>query len=248
MPAGKNFCRRPGTAPAVPNVLTANSCRSDSSGDPQPRTHEGRTGCRRRPSSRLCRRVPQQRYACWHGSPPTDATPRAATCKPIAWTRRRLLRLSARGFALGLLRSLLRRGLRLRFGSLRHTALLAIRDGDLRNSAVANRHAPAPDYYSTMIKTATPLNESWMARAGAVAAPRTGRARAACIAPPRACARRTRTETSSTFKKPCGTAVSGTQCNSHQVCSNCCVPTREQVATTRRCPFRTIPRPQKNFA
>jgi hypothetical protein len=32
-----------------------------------------------------------------------------------------------------------------------------------RNSAVANRHALHSDYYSTMRKTATPLNESWTA-------------------------------------------------------------------------------------
>src|SRR5262249_56477123 len=91
-----------------------------------------------------------------------------------AWTRRRLL-LPAR-FALGLLRSLLRRGLRLR--SFRHTALLAIRDGDLRNSAVANRHALHSDYYSTMRKTATPLNESWTGQSAALVAVPTAPTRA----------------------------------------------------------------------
>src|SRR5262249_50412995 len=89
--------------------------------------------------------------------PPPRSRPTRGNSRAGAWRRRRLL-LPAR-FALGLLRSLLRRGLRLR--SFRHTALLAIRDGDLRNSAVANRHALHSDYYSTMRKTATPLNESW---------------------------------------------------------------------------------------
>ena len=79
---------------------------------------------------------------------------------------RRTLLLLPRGFALGLPRGFLRRRLGLRFGSLRHTALLAIRDGDFRNSAVANRHALRSDYYSTMRKTATPLNESWMRSSG----------------------------------------------------------------------------------
>src|SRR5437763_135510 len=45
------------------------------------------------------------------------------------------------------------------------TALLAIRDGDFGTVQVANRHALHSDYYSTMRKTATPLNESWTARA-----------------------------------------------------------------------------------
>src|SRR6266581_696567 len=84
---------------------------------------------------------------------------------PIAWTRRRLL-LPARGFALGLLRSLLRRGLRLRFGSLRHNCPPSHKRWRFRNSAVANRHALRSDYYSTMRKTATPLNESWMRSSG----------------------------------------------------------------------------------
>lgn|GEM_PF-5333748 len=39
-----------------------------------------------------------------------------------------------------------------------------------RNSAVANRHALHSDYYSTMRKTATPLNEWWIAGALAVIA------------------------------------------------------------------------------
>ena len=98
---------------------------------------------------------------------------------PIAWTRRRLL-LPARGFALGLLRSLLRRGLRLRFGSLRHNCPPSHKRWRFRNSAVANRHALHSDYYSTMRKTATPLNKLWTAEAAAAiavrASPRSPRA------------------------------------------------------------------------
>ncbi len=46
-----------------------------------------------------------------------------------------------------------------------------------RNSAVANRHALHSDYYSTMRKTATPLNKLWTAEAAAAIAVRRLRAR-----------------------------------------------------------------------
>ena len=67
------------------------------------------------------------------------------------------------------------------------------RDGDLRNSAVANRHALHSDYYSTMRKTATPLNESWMtASRRHPGVRRIPRLRSATRAAARARARRTR--------------------------------------------------------
>jgi hypothetical protein len=49
-----------------------------------------------------------------------------------------------------------------------------------RNSAVANRHALHSDYYSTMRKTATPLNKLWTAEAAAAIAVRTVSALATC--------------------------------------------------------------------
>jgi hypothetical protein len=49
-----------------------------------------------------------------------------------------------------------------------------------RNSAVANRHALHSDYYSTMRKTATPLNKLWTAEAAAAIAVRGVSALATC--------------------------------------------------------------------
>ena len=68
-----------------------------------------------------------------------------------------MLLLPPSALALGLLRTLLRRRLRLRF--LRHAALLAMMRWRCRNSALANRRALHFDYYSTKEKTATPLKE-----------------------------------------------------------------------------------------
>ena len=61
-----------------------------------------------------------------------------------------------------------------------------------RNSAVANRHALHSDYYSTMRKTATPLNEWWIAGALAVIAAPAVRALATRNDPSDRCARSTR--------------------------------------------------------
>src|SRR5262249_37305639 len=160
-----------------------------------------------------------------------------------AWTRRRLL-LPAR-FALGLLRSLLRRGLRLR--SFRHTALLAIRDGDLRNSAVANRHALHSDYYSTMRKTATPLNESWTGQSAALVAVPTAPTRATHG---EGCAQRAidaSAQISSIRENRCAAMVFDT-CTALRRArgSDRASRYRHPAGTCRRRP-RRIFRPQKNF-
>ena len=116
-----------------------------------------------------------------------------------------------------------------------------------RNSAVANRHALHSDYYSTMRKTATPLNESWMAGMVAVIAVRTVPALATCSDRSGRCARSTRAEISSADEKPCGTRVFDMCASSHRVCPNGCAPIRSDLAMTWRRRGRTILRPQKNF-
>ena len=116
-----------------------------------------------------------------------------------------------------------------------------------RNSAVANRHALHSDYYSTMRKTATPLNEWWISGALAVTAVRTGRARASRNDPFCLCARVTRAEISPTFEKPCGTMVFDMCVGSHRVCPNRCAPIRNDLAMTCRRRGRAILRPQKKF-
>ena len=80
-----------------------------------------------------------------------------ACCQPHVGGRGLLLLPRRSSFSLGLFCSFLRCGFRLRLSLLHHTALLAMRDGELRNSAVANRHALHSDYYRTTKKTATPL-------------------------------------------------------------------------------------------
>src|SRR6266536_2146814 len=126
-------------------------------------------------------------------------------CKPIAWTRRRLL-LSARRFALRLLRSLFRRGLRLRFGSLRHTALLAI------EMAIFGTVQSRIDMHCT------PLNEWWTARTSAILAVRTVSELDTRNDPLRSCARITRPEISSAHENPCGTRISRMRADVHPMC------------------------------
>jgi hypothetical protein len=116
-----------------------------------------------------------------------------------------------------------------------------------RNSAVANRHALHSDYYSTMRKTATPLNEWWIAGALAVIAASTVSARATRNDPCDRRARSTRAEISPTREKPCGTRVFGMRADPHRVCANRCAPIGSGLAMTRRRRARRILRPQKNF-
>src|SRR5262249_37080478 len=82
---------------------------------------------------------------------------RSSTFEAERRSEETMLLLPPSAFALGLLRTLLRRRLRLRF--LRHAALLAMMRWRCRNSALANRRALHSAYYSTTEKTATPLKE-----------------------------------------------------------------------------------------
>ncbi len=209
----QGFCRRPSTVPAV-LIFTRGA---DHGPEPNADAVKVEPGYRRRPPSSTCRRVPQQRCACWHGSPPTDATPRAATLQADRVDAAKTTSFCASFCASSSSQSF----------SPRTSSSIWLsspycppshRDGDLRNSAVANRHALHSDYYSTTEKTATPLNEWWTARTSAILAVRTVSELDTRNDPLRSCARITRPEISSAHENPCGTRISRMRADVHPMC------------------------------
>jgi hypothetical protein len=118
-----------------------------------------------------------------------------------------------------------------------------------RSSEQCSRESTAlhSDYYSTMRKTATPLNESWTAEAAALLAAPTAPARAMRRA---ACSSRSlhaRREISSCAKIPCAAMVFDTRTDLRDARRNGRVSTHTQAAAACRRRPRRILRPQKNF-